>query len=197
EALKQAATKTATALREESPASAADVESAAQLLEWMRDDNFVFLGYREYDLATNTSGQQFLDAKVETGLGILRDRVSTAAPLTALGQQQIDKPQPLIITKTNSRSRVYRHAYMDFIAAKKYDANGVVTGERRFIGLWRTTLASVPIDQVPYAHELAEQVRAAAGFDPQSRSGAALNHELERYPRDEMLQMNVNELLET
>lgn len=195
--LKKAATRTADALRTESPETAQAVEPAAKLLEWMRDDNFVFLGYREYDLATNDQGQQYLAAKLDTGLGVMRAAESTALPLTALGQHQIDKPHPLIITKTNSRSNVYRNAYMDFIAAKKYNDAGNVVGERRFIGLWRATLASVPIDQVPYAHELANQVRAEAGFDPHSHSGAALNHELERYPRDEMLQMNPTELLDT
>ena len=163
----------------------------------MRDDNFVFLGYREYELATNERGEHYLDAKLDTGLGVLREQNSRKQPLTDLGQEQIDKPQPLIITKTNSRSRVYRNAYMDFIATKQYDTTGEVVGERRFIGLWRPTLGSVPIDQVPYARELAAQVQAEAGFDPQSHSGAALAHELERYPRDEMLQMNSDELLDT
>ena len=197
EELKHAATNTAQALRTEGPNWVQDIEPAARLLEWMRDDNFVFLGYREYQLATNEHGQQYLAANMETGLGIMRDQASTAQPLTALGQQQIDKPQPLIITKTNSRSRVYRNAYMDFIGAKKYNDDGETIGERRFIGLWRPTLSSVPIDQVPYAHELAEQVRTEAGFDPQSHSGAALNHELERYPRDEMMQMSPKEVLDT
>ncbi len=195
--LRDAATRTAEALRNESPDWARGIEPAAQLLEWMRDENFVFLGYREYELATNSQGQQYLAANQDTGLGVMRDRESRAQPLTALGQLQIDKPHPLIITKTNSRSRVYRNAYMDFIGVKKYDTEGEVVGERRFIGLWRPTLSLVPIDQVPYARELAEQVRTDAGFDPESHSGAALNHELERYPRDEMLQMNAKELLDT
>lgn len=51
--LKDAATQAAEALRTESPDTARGVEQAAELLEWMRDDNFVFLGYREYELATN------------------------------------------------------------------------------------------------------------------------------------------------
>jgi glutamate dehydrogenase len=197
EALRAAATQTAEALRTETPDSARGTEQAAQLLEWMHDDHFVFLGYREYELATNDEGEQYLDAVPETGLGILRDQESRKQPLTNLGKQQIAKPHPLIITKTNSRSRVYRNAYMDFIAAKQYDDTGEVIGERRFIGLWRPTLSSVPIDQVPYARELAERVQSEAGFDPDSHSGAALAYELERYPRDEMLQMDAQELLDT
>ncbi|HIW47542.1 MAG TPA: NAD-glutamate dehydrogenase [Candidatus Yaniella excrementigallinarum] len=195
--LKMAATRAAEALRSESPESAQGVEQAAQLLEWMRDDNFVFLGYREYNLATNRDGEQFLDADRETGLGVMRDRPSRAQPLTELGQQQIEKPNPLIITKTNSRSRVYRNAYMDFIAAKKYDTTGTVVGERRFIGLWRPALEATPIDEVPYARELAAQVRTEAGFAPASHSAEALDQELARYPRDEMLQMHPNEILDT
>ena len=195
--LQDAATSAAEALRTQTPDNVHGAEQAAQLLEWMRDEHFVFLGYREYELATNSDGEQYLDAKTETGLGVLRDRKSRQQPLTNLGKQQIAKPHPLIITKTNSRSRVYRNAYMDFIAAKQYDAAGEVIGERRFIGLWRPTLSSVPIDQVPYARDLSERVQTEAGFDPQSHSGAALAYELERYPRDEMLQMDAHELLET
>src|SRR5699024_3242784 len=171
------------------------VEQAAQLLEWMRDDNFVFLGYREYNLATNRDGEQFLDADRETGLGVMRDRPSRAQPRTELGQQQIEKPNPLIITKTNSRSRVYRNAYMDFIAAKKYDTRGTVVGERRVSGLWRAALEATPIDEVPYARELAAQVRTAAGCARVPSSAEALDQILVSYPRDEMLQMHPNELL--
>src|SRR5699024_11631008 len=115
--------------------------------------------------------------------------------LTNLGKQQIAKPHPLIITRTNSRSRVYRNAYMDFIAAKQYDDTGEVIGERRFIGLWRPTLSSVPIDQVPYARELAERVQSEAGFDSDSHSGAALAYELERTPRHEKFDMESQVLL--
>lgn len=194
--LKEAATSTAQAVRVEAPATAKGVEPAAELLEWMADDNFVFLGYREYELATNDDGEQYLDANRETGLGVMRDRPSRAQPLTELGQQQIENPNPLIITKTNSRARVYRNAYMDFIATKKYDDQGTVVGERRFIGLWRPTLEALPIDQIPYAAELAAQVRAEAGFAPHSHSAAALDHELERYPLDEMLQMDPGEILD-
>lgn len=197
ELLKEAATQTAEALRAEAPPTARGVEPAAELLEWMHADNFVFLGYREYDLATNGDGKQYLDANRETGLGVLREQTSTARPLTELGQQQIDNPNPLIITKTNSRSRVYRNAYMDFIAAKKYDDQGTVVGERRFLGLWRPTLEALPIDQVPYARELAIQVREEAGFAFDSHSAAALDHELDRYPLDEMLQMEPREILDT
>lgn len=197
ELLKDAATRTAETLRKHTPETAKGVEPAAELLEWMRDDNFVFLGYREYELATNSKGYQYLDANRQTGLGVMRDRPSTAQALTELGQQQIDNANPLIITKTNSRARVYRNAYMDFIAAKKYDEQGKVVGERRFIGLWRPTLESLPIDQVPYARELAAQVRAEAGFAPHTHSAAALNEELERYPLDEMLQMEPTEILDT
>src|SRR5699024_8569935 len=94
ELLKEAATQTAEALRSEAPPTARGVEPAAELLEWMHADNFVFLGYREYDLATNGDGKQYLDANRETGLGGRREQTSTSRPLTELGHQQIDTPNP-------------------------------------------------------------------------------------------------------
>src|SRR5699024_8066774 len=114
-----------------------------------------------------------------------------------VSQQQIEKPNPLIITKTNSRSRVYRNAYMVFIVVNEYDTTGTVVRGRRFVVLWRLALEASPFDEVPDAREVAAQVRTEAGFAPASHSAEALDQELARYPRDEMLQMHPNEILDT
>src|SRR5699024_79771 len=151
---------------------------------------------REYNLATNRDGEQFLDADRETGLGVMRDRPSRAQPLTELGQQQIEKPNPLIITKTNSRSRAYRNAYMDSIAAKKNDTAATAAGEGRVVRQSGPPQQATPPDEVPHARDVAAQVRSDDAFAPAAHAAEALDHELARYPPDEMLQMHPNEILD-
>ena len=42
----------------------------------------------------------------------------------------------LVLAKANSRATVHRPAYLDYVGVKTFDANGEVTGERRFLGLF-------------------------------------------------------------
>ncbi len=92
----------------------------AELLHWLADGHFTFLGYREYDLVTGPAAMA-LTAVPGTGLGILRhDRVGPGSFATlpeAVKARALD-PQRLIVTKANSRSTVHRPSYLDYVAVK-------------------------------------------------------------------------------
>ncbi|WP_422879678.1 hypothetical protein [Noviherbaspirillum cavernae] len=49
----------------------AEVTEARAFLEWLTAGHFIFLGYRDFDLITK-DGDNFLQGKADTGLGILR-----------------------------------------------------------------------------------------------------------------------------
>src|SRR6478752_992436 len=53
------------------PLDADEVRQAAELLEWLADEHFTFLGYKEYKLESR-GDDEFLRAVPGTGLGILR-----------------------------------------------------------------------------------------------------------------------------
>ena len=48
----------------------ADLGEAIAFLQWLRDENFVFLGYREYTVGEE-DGEPCVRAEPGTGLGIL------------------------------------------------------------------------------------------------------------------------------
>ena len=51
----------------------------------------------------------------------------------------------MFVTKANTRSTVHRPGYIDYIGVKRYEADGAVVGEHRFVGFSprrRTTHAS-------------------------------------------------------
>ena len=69
------ATGIATELRRElPPVDAHELDEAEAFLEWLGEDHFTFLGYREYDLER---GGDELTAIPGSGLGILRGASST------------------------------------------------------------------------------------------------------------------------
>ena len=51
-------------------------------------------------------------------------------------KRQARLPNPLMITKANSRSTVHRPVYLDYLGVKRFDKKGKVIGEHRFLGLF-------------------------------------------------------------
>ncbi len=177
------------------------VEEARELLRWLADDHFTFLGYREYQLRDDDS----LAAVPGTGLGILRadphhsDQEShPVSPsferLPADARAKAREHKLLVLTKANSRATVHRPSYLDYIGVKKFDADGNVVGERRFLGLFSSAAYTESVRRVPVIRRKVEEVLEQAGFSPNSHDGRDLLQILETYPRDELFQTPVDEL---
>ena len=101
----------------------------------------------------------------------------------------------LILTKANSRSTVHRPAYLDYIGIKTFDAQGNVTGERRILGLFTTSAYSESVTRIPVLRRKVKSILEVSGFAAMSHSGKDLLQILETYPRDELFQMDVDELM--
>src|SRR5690606_1565448 len=98
----------------------------------------------------------------------------------------LGRPELLIITKANVRSRVHRRGYMDYIGIKLYGEDGKLAGELRLVGLFTSSAYTDPAHAVPYVRRKIASVIARSGFDPDSHSGKSLSAVLESYPRDEL-----------
>ncbi|GAB2772373.1 NAD-glutamate dehydrogenase [Streptomyces chlorus] len=177
------------------------VEEARELLRWLADDHFTFLGYREYQLRDDDS----LAAVPGTGLGILRsdphhatDEEHPVSPsferLPADARAKAREHKLLVLTKANSRATVHRPSYLDYIGVKKFDADGNVVGERRFLGLFSSAAYTESVRRVPVIRRKVEEVLERAGFSPHSHDGRDLLQILETYPRDELFQTPADEL---
>jgi glutamate dehydrogenase len=169
-------------------------------LEWIRDDNFTFLGYREYDLLAQ-DGEDALRAVPESGLGILRETNSETishsfARLPPEAKKLARAPHLLNLTKANSRSTVHRPSYLDYVGVKKFDAEGEVTGERRFLGLYTFSAYSASVMEIPLVRRKVKSVLERAGFPEGSHNEKDLVEILETYPRDELFQISEDELFE-
>jgi glutamate dehydrogenase len=176
----------------------AELRQAQDLLRWLDDGNFTFLGYREYDLV-NESGEDVLELREESGLGLLRNGAGGhhVQHLTVAGRKKAREKRALVITKANTRSTVHRPAYLDYIGVKSFDAAGNVNGEQRFIGLFATSAYAGSVRNIPIVREKVDAVLRTAGFPPHSHSGKDLLGILETYPRDELFQIEIDDLAAT
>ncbi len=178
------------------------VEEAARFLEWLADKNFIFLGIREFDYRRGEGGG-LLERRAGSELGILRDpdvrvlrREGGEANVGEEVRAFLEAPTPLIVAKANTRSRVHRRVYMDYVGVKDFDASGRLVGEMRIVGLFASTAYNQPIMSVPYLRQKAQTVVSRFGLSPQSHSAKALVNALETYSRDEIFQIDVD-LLES
>ena len=178
-----------------------EVEEARELLRWLADDHFTFLGYREYELREDDA----LAAVPGTGLGILRadphhasDESHPVSPsferLPADARAKAREHKLLVLTKANSRSTVHRPSYLDYVGVKKFDEDGNVVGERRFLGLFSSAAYTESVRRVPVIRRKVQEVLKGAGFSPNSHDGRDLLQILETYPRDELFQTPPDEL---
>src|SRR5690606_26220892 len=89
------------------PVAAHEQREAKELLEWMTDNHFTFLGYREYRLKRGRS-EDIVEALPQTGLGILRRHPHRSRPMILKGDLRAHAraPELLTITKANSKSTV-------------------------------------------------------------------------------------------
>ncbi len=63
--------------RREPPLPPEETDEVKAFLSWLTEDNFVFLGYREYELSEADPGHAVLTAVPNSGLGILRGQPVT------------------------------------------------------------------------------------------------------------------------
>jgi glutamate dehydrogenase len=176
-----------------------EVHEIESLLEWMADNHFTFLGYRQYRLRRGRS-EDVLEPLPETGLGILRirrDRPIEPTVLTGEVRERARQPELLTITKANSMSTVHRATYLDYVGLKTFDSAGRVTGEKRFLGLFTSAVYNRSPREIPLLRHKIDSVVAHFGLDPASHDGKAVVHVLETYPRDELFQSSVAELIRT
>jgi glutamate dehydrogenase len=181
----------------ELPVPDKDITDSVELLRWLADDHFTFLGYREYKLMEGDAHQLLLQAVLGTGLGILRSDQPAPRVLSSMTPEAYAKAlekRLLIITKANSRATVHRSAYLDYIGFKMFDPDGDVVGERRFLGLFSSAAYRTSVRDLPVVRRKVNEVIDRSGLSQRSHSGKDLLEILETYPRDELFQISTEDL---
>ena len=196
--------ETATSLEATPPSlPVEELEEGVAFLRWMADNHFTFLGYREYAFGGTTGESATYHIVPESGLGLLRD--PSVRPLgTARGPEGLPPeiyefvraPRLLMITKAAMHSTVHRTVPMDSIGVKVFDAAGNVVGERRFVGLFTSTAYSSSPVSIPVLRQKVRHALEHSALSPRSHDRKALQHILEALPRDELFQIEVDELVE-
>ena len=181
------------------PGSKSDKEDTVEFLSWLANNNFTLMGYRSYDVKA-VKGDIKLEANIDSSLGLMSNSSGSQnrliSSLNESGKAIALGKNHLILTKTNSHSRVHRPAQLDYIGVKRFDDKGNVTGEERFIGLFGSAYYTNSALDLPLIKSKVQQVCASSGFAKGTHAFKTLINILETYPRDEILQSSIEDLLQ-
>ncbi|HTF95240.1 MAG TPA: NAD-glutamate dehydrogenase [Cellvibrio sp.] len=181
------------------PVAAAIQESKA-FLHWLTEDNFTFLGYSEYEFR-EVDGKKTLCELPGQRLGIfaLRQSPATQLPLEFFNEGMARfhlVPQVITFSKSSSRARVHRYAYSDYVIVKRFNLQGDVIGEARFIGLYTSNVYLMNTRDIPLISTKVANIFARTGLEESSHDGKNFRQLLETFPRNELFLSSSTELYE-
>ena len=184
--------------------SSETVDETVAFLEWLLDDNFVFLGYREYEIVDD-DGQRAVMVAPDSGLGLLsndgteplhrshpfgrppRGRArSIRAPATSLWCR---RPTPTRRCTGNAR--------MDYVGLRRVDPHGVTEGEARLIGLFTSKAYMVPAASIPILRGKLEGILEAEDLIEGSHDYKVIVQLFESFPKDELFSIAQTDLRES
>ncbi|MFP3027136.1 MAG: NAD-glutamate dehydrogenase, partial [Wolbachia sp.] len=142
-------------------------------LVWLKNNNFVFLGYQEY--IAGKDEKLVCDSK--KALGLMRVGQSTLIPSANLDS--------LYILRSDLISIVHRRTYMNCIGVKEFDDQGNVVKERRFFGLFTSVAEVQDIRTIPIIRDKVKVIEKNAGFVTGGHNNKALISILQAFSCDE------------
>ena len=174
-----------------------DISESVDFMKWSMDNNFIFLGYRDFDFKKENK----VVINNDSQLGVFKSSLNKAHDEKILGiplnsELVLKSAKPVEVTKSSRKSVVHRAVPMDYIGVKKYDEKGNIIGEERFLGLFTSKVYYQSAHDIPIIRRKIDNVIKSSGFAPKSHNIKALAAVLEGHPRDELLQSTEEDLFE-
>ncbi len=172
------------------PAGSGDTRPAevAELLRWLADGHFTFLGHRYYPAGAVAI------ADLGTGLGVLRHHQGIAA--TFPPRIDAEHPDLLIITRASTPSPL-RPMHPYYLAITAVDADGRVAGEHRFLGTLTVPALYESVLDIPVVERRVRHAIHRAGFPLESYSGQQMLEVISGLPREELFSAGEQRLHDT
>ena len=87
-----------------------------------------------------------------------------------------------------------RGSHLDYVGIRRFDAHGTPIGERRFLGLYPRSVAKQSLFDIPIVRRKMRAVLDRAADPRHGHEAQVLVDILDSYPRDELLQSEVDDL---
>jgi glutamate dehydrogenase len=155
-----------------------DVGGDDELLAWLGDDRFVFLGAVTY----RNDGDQLVPVNGSE----LGDYRSGRLDPTLIDPPRLAADRSVVIARTDAVSRVHRPVRMTSIAVRSEDGGE----EHRFVGLLSASVYRHSVFTIPVLGDRARAVVSTIGASVDSHTGRAVRNVIETLPRDVVFELD-------
>ncbi len=187
--------------KEDVPWRAGEFKEIQDLLRWLEDGSFVYLGYRAYRIEPDEKGRDWISVERGSGLGILREDMKSRywerRPVDELApdlRARVLGGPLLIISKTNAESPVQRRARMDYIGIKRLGPEGEVRGEHRFLGLFTARAYQQDASTIPILRGKLREILESEGVTKGSHDYNLIFQLFNSMPKEELFLASASEL---
>jgi glutamate dehydrogenase len=184
----------------EETAAMRELVEVRDLMRWLVNGGFVFLGFRRY-LVTRDEGAAKFVLDPGTELGIMREddesRFRTSVPLEELSparRKLFFEGPPLVVGKSRAESHVHRRRPMDSVSIRRADAFGSVVAFDNFVGLFTSKAYAEEAQHIPVLRAKLREVLESEGAVPGSHDYKEIVSAFNSFPKDELFRAPVAEL---
>lgn len=168
-------------------------------LNWILAGNFILLGAKEFDIKQQNNIHSLIEVN-NSSWGVFRSSHKDFLPEVVNSSPQevgdsVKNPFVVEVIKSRYRSKIHRATNAERIRVQKISAQGEVIGEFRFVGLFTSNAYYSSVFSIPLLRDKVNKVIEDSGFIKGSHNYKDLVSTLESYPRDELFQINVEDLL--
>lgn len=173
-------------------------------LQWLQSSNFTFLGFRSFNFDKPVKRNAKLKdvtlvEDVDKRLGIFTAIECETATIRSsdfpLGAKEFyASNEAVCFSKSNTRSKVHRNVYPDYVVVKRFNDKGDVIGECRFLGFFTYAVSSMSPNDIPILRQKVKTVLDFFGLNPRSHDGKRLVRAIDLHPKDEFFQTRTDEL---
>ena len=168
-------------------------------LNWILAGNFILLGAKEFDITQKDNIHSLVEVK-DSSWGVFRSLHKDFLPEVVNSSPQevgdsVKNPFVIEVIKSRYRSKIHRATNAERIRVQKISAQGQVVGEFRFVGLFTSNVYYSSVFSIPLLRDKVNKVIQDSEFVKGSHNYKDLVSTLESYPRDELFQISVEDLL--
>ncbi|MEE9278687.1 MAG: NAD-glutamate dehydrogenase domain-containing protein [Myxococcota bacterium] len=171
-------------------------------LRWLADDNYVFVGYRHYEVR-RTDEDWEVKTDPSSGLGVLRDERDSrflegmrGNEIPPLVRARLEDERLVYYDKSRVEATIHRHGRLDSISIKMFDDAGEFVGFGRFVGMLTHQAIRTRPSAIPLLAQKRELVLNRIGAEKGSHTYKAAIEAFDSLPVEFLFPCEVREITE-
>ncbi|MCC8371692.1 MAG: NAD-glutamate dehydrogenase [Rickettsia endosymbiont of Pseudomimeciton antennatum] len=167
-----------------------DYNESTNFLNWLKDDNFTFLGMINFDLISKAFSLEEGVKKIWQG----QDTNNEVIDIIERSASPLYNNKLVILGKINTISSVHRSHLIDYILVKKIDQDKKYLSGSIIFGLYSSAIYYQPITDIPILRQKLKFVLDKAAFPTDGYNTKKLKSIVQTLPKEALIQIDEGDL---